>query len=233
MATDINTFLTDSLILVGAYAQGQTANPEDLALAFRTVNRKIDSLSAEKLTMPGLFRLSFPLSGQSSYTMGPGMTWNTATRPIKIKSASVIAPNGVEKACNLPTADQWAAIPDKSRTGVYVEDLFYDNGFPIGACYVTPMPYQGNMILWSFQPIQQLGAQTGTVNLAPGYEQALLAVSATDLCIAFQRPLTQELAAAADQAKNVIMQLNAELFNAPAPPPAGPGPTSPPAVKTV
>ena len=233
MATDIATFLTESLILVGAYAQGQTANPEDLALAFRVVNRKIDSLSAEKLSMVGMNRGSYALSGAASYTYGPGMVWAATNRPIKIKSASVVAANGVERSCNLPTADQWAQVPDKTRTGIYVEDLFYDNGFPTGVCYVSPMPATGNVILWTFQAITQLPAQTGTVNFAPGYEQAILAVSARELCIAFQRPLTQELNDAAEQSKMVIAQLNAELFNAPAPPPAGPGPTSPPAVKTV
>lgn len=233
MATDINTLLTDSLIYVGAYAQGQTANPEDLALAFRVINRKLDSLSAEKLTMVGMNRGSYALTGAASYTYGPGMVWNAANRPIKIKSASVLAANGTEKACNLSTADQWAQIPDKSRTGIFVEDLFYDNGFPTGVCYVTPMPAGGNMILWTFQAIPQLPGQTGTINLAPGYEQCILTIGAVDLCIAFQRPVTQELAAVAQQSKDVIVQLNAELFNAPAPPPAGPGPTSPPAQRTV
>jgi hypothetical protein len=232
MATDINTLLTDALIYVGAYAQGQTANPEDLSLAFRVMNRKIDSLSAEKLTMVGMNRGQYSLTGSASYTYGPGMLWNATARPIKIKSASVVAQNGVEKNCNLPTADQWAQIPDKTRTGIYVEDLFYDNGFPTGVCYVTPMPATGSVILWTFQAIPQLPAQTGTINLAPGYEQTLLTVAARDLCIAFQRPLTQELNDAAEQSKMVIAQLNAELFDAPAPPPAGPGPTSPPASRT-
>jgi hypothetical protein len=232
MATDINALLTDALIYVGAYAQGQTANPDDLSLAFRIMNRKIDSLSAEKLTMVGMNRGQYQLSGQASYTYGPGMVWNATARPIKIKSASVIAQNGVERPCNLPTADQWAGVPDKSRTGVYVEDLFYDNGFPTGVCYVSPMPVTGSVILWTFQAIPQLPAQTGTINLAPGYEETLLTIAARDLCIAFQRPLTQELNDAAEQSKNVIAQLNAELYNAPGPPPQGPGPTSPPALRT-
>ena len=98
MATDINTLLTDSLIYVGAYAQGQTANPDDLSLAFRVVNRKLDSLSAEKLSMVGMGRLAGQLSGQQSYALGPGLAWNASTRPIKIKSASTLATNGTEQA---------------------------------------------------------------------------------------------------------------------------------------
>jgi hypothetical protein len=232
MATDINVLLTDALIYVGAYAQGQTANPDDLALAFRTMNRKIDSLSAEKLSMVGMNRGQYQLSGQSSYPYGPGLLWNAAARPIKIKSASVVAQNGVERPCKIDTADQWADVPDKSRTGVYVEDFFYDNGFPTGVCYVSPMPSTGSVILWTFQAISQLPAETGTINLAPGYEQTLLTIAARELCIAFQRPLTPELNDAAEQSKSVIAQLNAELFDAPGPPPQGPGPTSPPARTT-
>jgi len=234
MATvQINELLLDSLILVGAYAQGQTANPDDMALALRVVNRKLDSMSAEKLSMIGMKRAAYPLTGAPSYGFGPGLTWNATSRPIKIKSASVVAVNGVERACNLPTADQWAAIPDKTRTGIYAEDLFYDNGFPTGNMWVTPMPAAGNTILWTFEAIPSLPGTTGTVEFAPGYEEAIVTIAARELCIAFQRPLTPELDAAAEQAKGVIVQLNAELFNAPAPPPQGPGPTSPPAQRTV
>lgn len=229
MAASIPDLLLDSLIYVGAYAQGQTANTDDLALAFRVVNRKLDSLSAEKLSMVGMHRAAYTLTGAASYTYGPTMTWNAATRPIKIKSASTLATNNVERACNLPTADQWAAVPDKSRTGVFVEDLFYDNGYPTGICYVSPMPATGSIILWTFEAIPKLPNQTGTIDLAPGYEEAIVAIAAQELCIAFQRPLTPELAAAATQAKDVVVQLNAELFASPMPPPQGPGPASPPA----
>jgi hypothetical protein len=232
VATDINTLLTDSLIYVGAYAQGQTANSDDLSLAFRVINRKLDSLSAEKLTMVGMGRLTGQLTGQPSYGLGPGLAWGASARPIKIKSASTLALNNTERPARIATADQWAQVPDKSRTGVFVEDLFYDNGFPTGFCYVSPMPASGQIILWVFQAIPQLPGQTGTVNFAPGYEQAILTVAAAELCIAFQRPLTEELAASAAQSKDVIIQLNAELFDAPMPAPAGPSPVSPPAIKT-
>ena len=182
--------------------------------------------------MVGMNRGSYPLSGAPSYPYGPGQLWNAVNRPIKIKSASVVAFNNTERPARIATADQWAQVPDKSRTGVFVEDLFYDNGFPSGVCYVSPIPASGNMILWTFQPIPQLPAQTGTINFAPGYEQAILSLAAVELCIAFQRPLTQELAASAAQSKDVIVQLNAELFDAPMPAPAGPSPVSPPARTT-
>lgn len=232
MTSPIPDILTDALIFVGAYAQGQTANSDDMSLAFRIMNRKLDSLSAEKLSMMGILRSQFFLSGSPSYTYGPGMQWNAAVRPIKIKSASILASNNVERPCRINTADQWAAVPDKSRTGVYAEDFFYDQGYPSGVCYLSPIPMSGSAVLWTFQPIAQLPAQTGTVDLAPGYTEALVTIAAVELCIAFQRPLTEELNAAAMQAKSVIAQLNAEIFDAPAPPPEGPGPTSPPAVKT-
>ena len=82
--------------------------------------------------MVGMGRLVGQLSGQPSYALGPGLAWNASTRPIKIKSASTLASNNTEKDARIATADQWAQVPDKSRTGIFVEDLFYDNGFPTG-----------------------------------------------------------------------------------------------------
>lgn len=232
MTSNIPDILTDALIFVGAYAQGQTANTDDLSLAFRIVNRKLDSLSAEKLSMVGMLRAVYALTGAGQYTYGPGMQWAASIRPIKIKSASVLASNQVERPMKINTADQWAAVPDKSRTGIYAEDMFYDEGYPTGIVYLSPMPSGGSAVLWTFQPIPLLPAQTGTVDLAPGYTETIVTIAAVELCIAFQRPLTEELNAAALQAKSVIAQLNAELFNAPAPPPEGPGPTAPPAQRT-
>lgn len=233
MPTDINTLLTDCLIYVGAYAQGQTANTDDIALAQRVVNRKLDSLSAEKLTMLGMRREQYSLYGAASYTYGPGMTWAPPSLPIKIKSASTISGLGTEHPARILTADEWAEIDDKTRTGVYAEAAFWDGGFPTGNVWVTPKPSGGSFILWTFQAIPQLTGVTGTINFAPGYEATIVCVAARELCIAFQRPLTQELNNAAEQAKSAIVQLNAEVYNAPMPPPQGPGPTSPPAVRTV
>jgi hypothetical protein len=227
---NISDLLTDSLILVGAYAQGQTPNTDDMSLAFRVINRKLDSLSAEKLSMMGMKNMYYPLTGSSNYPYGPGLLWNATTRPIKIKSASTVSQIATEHPARILTADQWAAIDDKSRTGVYAEAIFYDNGFPAGNIYVTPRPAAGSMSLWTFEAIPALPSQTGTVALAPGYEQAIVNIAAVELCIAFQRPVTQELMVSATQAKQVIVELNAEIYNAPAPPPAGPGPTGPPAL---
>lgn len=230
MISQVSDILTDALIYVGAYAQGQTPNPEDMSLALRVINRKIDSLAAEKLSMVGMNYGQYSLTpNTTSYTFGPGMIWNATVRPIKIKSASVVAANGVERPCKIDTADQWAAVADKSRTGVYAEDFFYDNGYPTGNCFLSPMPVGGHAVLWTFQPIVTVPAPTGTLDLAPGFTEVFVTMAAQELCIAFQRPLTEELKLAADQSKSVIVQLCAELFDAPAPAPEGPGPTAPPA----
>jgi hypothetical protein len=229
MISQVSDLLTDALIYVGAYAQGQTANTDDMSLALRIMNRKIDSLAAEKLSMVGLARGFYPLTGEIAYNYGPDLTWNQQQRPIKIKSASVQALNGTEMPAKIATADQWAAVADKSRTGIFVETMFYDNGYPTGIIYVSPIPNSGQMILWTFEQIVVIPAPTGTVDLAPGFSEVFVTMAAVELCIAFQRPLTEELNAAALQSKNVIVQLCAELFGAPAPAPEGPGPTSPPA----
>jgi len=231
MPSNIADILGDALVYVGAIAQGQTPNTDDLNLALRVMNRKLDSLSAEKLSMVGMKRSAYPLTGAASYTYGPAMTWATANRPVKIKSASTLSTLNTEHPARLPTADQWATVDDKTRTGIYIEDLFWDAGYPTGNVYVSPMPATGSCVLWTFEIIPPFASTSGTVSLAPGYEEVLVTIAAFDLCVAFQRPVTQELMAIVTQSKQVLVELNAELFGAPSPPPAGPGPTSPPAVK--
>ena len=231
--SNISDILTDALIYIGAVTTGQAANTDDLALALRVGNRLLDSMSAEKLSVVGLNLGTYALSGAASYTFGPGQTWAAPVRPVKIIAASTVAVNGVEKPINIANAERWVSIPDKTRTGIYVEDLMYDEGFPTGNISITPKPAAGSVNLWTYQVITALPNTSGTVTWAPGYELAFVNVLARELCPAFGRTLTEELNAAAERAKQVIVQLNAELFNAPAPsqPVEGPGPnpTSPPA----
>jgi hypothetical protein len=218
----VSDILGDSLMYIGAYGPGETVSTDDQTFALRLVNRVLDSWSARKLSPIGINRASYGLSGAGSYTFGSSGTWVASTRPIKIKAA-----NGIEKECRIASAEQWAAVADKTRTGIFVEDLYWDGGFPSGNVYVSPIPAGGNAILYTYQPIGDFASLTDTVSLPAGYERALVISFALELCIPFGRPIPDGLPQLAQEALMTIASLSAEILGTPVPQPAPQAPQGP------
>lgn len=222
----VSDIIDDSLYYIGAYPPGATVSSTDQTFGLRLVNRALDGWSARKLSPIGINRAAYALSGALSYTFGAAGTWTAATRPIKIKAASVVAANGTEKECRVVDATGWAAVPDKTRTGIFVEDLYWDGGFPSGNVYVSPMPSAGNCILYTYQPVTDFVNLTDTVSLPGGYERALVIAFSLELCIPFQRPIPDGLPQLAQQAMEDIAALSAEILGTAVPqgPPQQQGP---------
>jgi hypothetical protein len=153
--------------------------------------------------------------------------WAPTARPVKLKAASTLAANGTEKEARVCTAEQWAAVADKSRTGIFIEDLFWDGGFPSGNIYVSPMPASGSCILRTYEAITQFANLTDPVSLPPGYERALVITFALELCIPFGRPIPEGLPQLAEEATMTMAGLSAEILGTPVPQPAQQAPQGP------
>jgi hypothetical protein len=158
-----------------------------------------------------LTRDAHTLTGASSYTIGSGATINTA-RPLKILSASVNVSGACESA-EIVTAEQWGAIPDKSRSGLFAKAALYNAGYPTGTLYLTPTPASGGTLeLYSLKALSTFSATSDTIDLPPGYEQALQAALAVAIAPSFGRAVPAEIAASASEAKESIAALNASVL---------------------
>jgi hypothetical protein len=213
----VSDIIDDALFYISAYGPGQTVSSDDQTFALRCVNRALDGWSAEKLSPIGIKNASYALSGAASYTYGPTKTWAATARPIKIKAASTIAANGVERAARIVTAEEWVSVPDKTRVGLFIADLMYDGGFPTGNIYVTPKPSAGNCSLWTYEAITQFALLTDTVSLPPGFERPLVLMLAMEMCLPFSRPIPEGLPQLAQAAKLTIQELAAEIMGTPMP----------------
>jgi hypothetical protein len=221
----VSDVLNYALAYIGAYGPGEAVSSDDQAFALVIANNMLDGLSAKKLSPLGLSRGAYPLTGVASYTYGPAMTWN-APRPLKIKAASTLTVYNIERPCTIADAVRWAAVLDKSRTGAFSEELFWDGGFPTGVIYVTPMPPAGQMILETYGAVAEFVNLTDTVSFPLGYQRAVVLNLALELCIPFGRPIPEGLPQLAQAALLDIQTLSAEILGTPqesAPPPAQPG----------
>lgn len=207
----VSDILTDALNYIGANAAGETPDTDDQGLSLRVANRMLDSWSAKKLSLvTGVKVGTYTLSGAASYTYGTGQTWN-GSRPIKIKSAASVAANGTVMPIHIATAEEWAKIVDKTRTGIFVEDLYYDDATPSMVVYVTPMPAAGSVQLFTYEAITAFATWGSTVTLYPGMERALVTVLAFELCLPFGRPVPDELPQLAAEALNTVISLWSEI----------------------
>src|SRR5271157_5835595 len=216
----VSDIINDALFYIGAYGPGEAVSSEDQTFVLRCVNRALDSWSAEKLSPIGVKNATYALSGAGSYTYGPTKTWAATARPMKIKAASTIAANGVEAPAEIITAEEWVKLRDKPRTGLFIQKLMYDNGWPTGNIYVTPKPAAGNCSLWTYEAITQFANLTDTVSLPPGFERPLVLMFAMEMCIPFTRPIPDGLPQLATAAKATIQMLAAEIMGGPV---QGPG----------
>jgi hypothetical protein len=222
----VQDVLNNALEYIGAYAPGETPNANDQATALFWANVDLDLLSAKKLSPLGLANLLAALSGAASYTFGPGQTWNTA-RPVKIKSASTVAANGIETSIEIVSAEQWTKIRDKTRVGLFVKQLLWDAGYPAGNIFVTPKPAAGNVSLWMYVPIVQFVNLTDTVNLSPGFADCVIKRLALNLVFPFGRPMPDGLPQLAADALTTIAELQADILGS-SPPVGGQSPMPPP-----
>lgn len=213
----VEEFLIDTLVLINAHDPGETPSSSDIQYGFRILNRLIGAYNARGVMIPSASRTSVSTSGSSSYTVGSGQNINI-TRPLKVLSVLVNV-SGATKGAELKSAEQWAAISDRSRAGLFAEAAYYDGGFPTGTLYLTPTPNTGGTVeVYYLSPLSTFSTISDTISLAPGYEYALQAALAVAIAPAFRfsnvPPAIVEAAATTEAA---IAALNASVLGTAAP----------------
>lgn len=218
MASLVSDILTDALNYLGGNSAGEIPSTDDQAFMLRVTNRMLDSWSAKKLSLvTGIQYAPYSLTGAASYLLGPAQTWNN-TRPIKIKAAVSIDASGASMPVRVATAEEYGKITDLTRTGVFIEDLFYDDAYPYIRIYVTPKPSAGSIGLYTYEALAQFATWGSSVSLYPGMERALVIVLALELCFAFGRVIPDGLPQAASEAFSTINALFNEIAGGATPP---------------
>lgn len=191
-------------------ASGETLNTEELADGLIALNMLISSWSALQIPLYELTKQTVTMTGAASYAL--------STRPIRIRSASVVSAAGVAREAEVVPAEKWAAVLDKTRTGLFAEALFYDANFATPTVYLSPKPGAGTLELWQYNPLTAFASLSTAVSLPSGYERALTFALAIDLAPQYGRPIDATVQAVAQEATTAIARANAAaLLDAPAP----------------
>jgi len=215
----------DCLEDLGQQGAGQSApNAEDTAKCVRHYNRLIDRWRALGRMSYFEFSQVFTFSvSQQAYTIGvaannPDFVISGAgsgVRPVKINRAKLVLtaaspPSEIE----LPVIFKqiYESIPIPGQSGTQPFCVYYKPTFPNGTLYPVPYP-----TVTSNQLKLYFGSQLSTITIAdigtnidmpPALEDALTYTLMERLCIAFQKPVPDQLRIEAHGARQVYSQLN-------------------------
>ena len=199
------------LIQVSSVDTDLTAN--ELKDGIESLNRMLDSWSADELMLYQITRETFPLSsGTNPYTIGLGAMWNTI-RPSRIIDAYFTIYTGsipVDYPMQIMEWDDYNAVRLKSLQTNFPGYLFYDRGFPIGNAYIYPICSSSNetITLTSWKPFTVVNDPTAYISLPPGYWEAIVFNLAIRIAEEYQFDIRQTSVALAQNAIKRIKRIN-------------------------
>lgn len=174
----VTQLINASLRALGVLAAGEVAVSEDSTTALESLNRLIDRLAAERLSIFSITRTTWNLvSGTRDYTVGTGGTVNVA-RPVFIDHVNYINtslnPN-LELPLQSLTDDGWSEIRLKDLTSIYPISYYYNPTYPLGTLSLWMVPTSTTLqgALYAPAAVAEVTLST-TLSLPPGYRDMLI-----------------------------------------------------------
>ncbi len=176
--------INSALVLTGALAQGETANPSEAQDAFVRLNRMISGWKNQRLTCMVVEENVYPIVGsQQEYTIGPGGDFDQF-RPQFLSYCGLRWTNTnpvLETKLQIITVKDWSYQTIKAQTSTVPTQVYYYTQFPstgaeagMGKLIFWPKPTDANEIrLYTPRPIDEFANLSTDYAFPPGYEDAL------------------------------------------------------------
>lgn len=189
--------ITKAMQKVGILIKNEVPSSDEANDALNTLNDLLASWSNDSLMITSRVTESFTLSaGVGIYTIGSGQTLDTV-RPIKIVEAHVSQGDISYPSMDLAPDEYYQQLQLKSLQSI-PDTLNYTNAYPYGTIKLYPYPAIGYTLwLTSEKELSQFTLNQ-TVNLAPGWNRALIYNLAVELAPEYGQkvdPLTLKIAA--------------------------------------
>ncbi len=171
--TTVRDILESALRKISALGSGESMTAEEAADGLKLLNQMISSWAADGATIytESLDTYSM-VAGDNTVTMGSGGDINT-TRPVRFLGFNALFGN-----VSNPIAERdvtfYSGIVDKTVQGI-PEIVWPDYNYPTMTLTFWPVPLSGvTLNVYSEKPLAAFTDINDTVNLAPGYEMALI-----------------------------------------------------------
>lgn len=206
-----NDLIRAAMRLIQVAAVDVDLTAEELKDGLESLNRMLDSWSADELMLYQVVREQFELaSNENPYSIGYGGTWDTS-RPMKIVDAYLTLNNGsipVDYPMMVLNYDDYNAIRLKTLSTNFPGYIYYQPSFPMAYVYIYPIFAPNDpattgpayITLSSWKPFDVVIDPTATIALPPGYWEAIVFNLAVRIAEEYQfdiRPTTVNLATSA------------------------------------
>jgi hypothetical protein len=200
----VQEFINSTLRLIRVLDSGETPTATESDNALTALNQMIGSWSAAGVPIYQESKDTIALTGASVYPL--------PSRPIRLTAAQV-SYSGISFPVAIVPSQQWILPKDRTATSKFAKELYYDGTFPNGNVYLWPIVTSGSTLeLFSLKPLAQFASLGDTINLPPGYEQALRFGLAGVLAPEYGSALPAEYQQNASQAMSSIASMNSAVL---------------------
>lgn len=205
MAT-VRDLITSSLRKLNIVGAGQNMTAEDATDGLSNLNQMLSAWSADGQVIFSRAVDSHPLvAGVQTITMGPGGTIDT-TRPTGITQATINL-GVIVYQLNIWSQNTISTQSFPTLQGI-TSDIYVNNGNPLLTLQLYPVPIGGlTLNIYSMKALSTLGLND-TVDLPPGFEEAIIYNLAVRIATEYQREASQTVKEVAHSSKAVIMRNN-------------------------
>lgn len=202
--------VTDALDLIGANDVADDPEPAILRRDLRTLNLMLDAWNTEKLVPYALTQFEGTLvSGTQDYLIGSIETFDTF-RPEKINQGEAyLRVSGRDTELEVLTAQQWAALSDRTTLSGVPCAIYYEPGANKGTVSFYPNPSSAaTFVLFRRQLLAQITNMNDIFYLPPGYAEAITNHLAIRLAPKNGKPVPQEVTEVAINSKANLKRNN-------------------------
>jgi hypothetical protein len=177
---------TDALLEIQSISQGEAVRPENMAFAVGRLQQLIDNWNAQR---EAVFSEEFPeftfIPDQQDYTIGPTAADFTVTvRPVSIEGGNVLLnlqTPVVQNPIMMRDWQWWLGLNVRAITTTFPTDCYYEPGWPNGTLHFWPKPTTAYGLQLAVRKVLDEVTVNSTINLPPGYQNALMLTLAEDI----------------------------------------------------
>jgi len=196
---------------------GTPLDNADAVYIFDLANDFLDGLKTQGLSVSTVTRQTFTLTGAASYAVGLGSAVNV-DRPVSpdaILNVGYVYTNTTPNTeiLNGPpiTTAVWAAIPQKTLTGTYPVQWYYEATSPTGTLRPFPIPPSGTGVIYVPTLLAEFTSLAQTITLLPGARRFLRTNLALEIADAYEVEPSQGLREKARQSRADYYRVNQRL----------------------
>lgn len=213
MSVLVTDLITNSMKEIGALASEETPSAAEQTDVLGKLNRLFDRWNTQRNYTYNVGFVNYTLTPNlNPHTIGPTGTFSVSVRPVEIIAAALILNNvtpNVTMPLDLRDDTWWANQRVKTLPASVPTDLYYSPDFPNGSLFLWPVPTTAYGLELETRFILTSVTISATLNLPPGYEDAITLSLAEDICSMFQKSPNPMLTSAAMRARAAIKSTNA------------------------